>query len=152
MLQPDAPWMPTPKTILPKILLIIDDDADDIELFCLAVGEIDKTIKCISARTGDEALLLLRKNLLRKPDYIFLDLNMPRMNGKQCLGMIKKHPEFSDIPVIIYSTSKLPQDYDETKALGAVHFLTKPSKHDDLKKAISYVLEEKWELMKELDS
>lgn len=144
--------MPSPKSILPKTLLIIDDDADDIELFCLAVGEIDKTIKCISARTGEDALLLLRKNILHKPDYIFLDLNMPRMNGKQCLQMIKKDPEFSEIPVIIYSTSKLPEDYNETKALGAVHFLTKPSKHSDLKKAISYVLEEKWELMKEFES
>ena len=144
--------MPSPKTILPKTILIVDDDADDIELFCLAVGEIDDTIKCIHARTGEEALQLLRKNLLRKPDYIFLDLNMPRMNGKQCLGMIKKDPEFSEIPVIIYSTSKLPEDYKETKSLGAVHFLTKPSRHADLKKAISYVLEGKWELMKELES
>jgi len=144
--------MPSPKTILPKTILIVDDDADDIELFCLAVGEIDDAIKCIHARTGEEALQLLRKNLLRKPDYIFLDLNMPRMNGKQCLGMIKKDPEFSEIPVIIYSTSKLPEDYKETKSLGAVHFLTKPSRHADLKKAISYVLEEKWELMKELES
>ena len=137
---------------VPKTLLIVDDDADEIDLFCLAVGEIDKTIHCISARNGEEALQLLRKNLLRKPDCIFLDLNMPRMNGKQCLGLIKKDPEFSEIPVIIYSTSKLPDDYKETKSLGAVHFLTKPSRHADLKKAISYVLEEKWELMKELES
>src|SRR5688572_12410888 len=135
-----------------KTILIIDDDADEIYLFCHAVDEIDKTIHCISARTGEEAFELLRKNLLRKPDYIFLDLNMPRMNGKQCLKLLKKDPEFSQIPVIIYSTSKLPEDYEETKAFGAVHFLTKPSKLSDLEKAISYVLEEKWELMKESDS
>lgn len=135
-----------------KTILIIDDDADEIYLFCHAVSEIDKTIHCISARTGEEAFELLRKKLLRKPDYIFLDLNMPRMNGKQCLKLLKKDPAFSQIPVIIYSTSKLPEDYEETKAFGAVHFLTKPNKLSDLEKAITYVLEEKWELMKELDS
>ena len=135
-----------------KTILIIDDDADEIYLFCHAVSEIDKTIQCVTARTGEEAFELLRKNLLRKPDYIFLDLNMPRMNGKQCLKLLKKDPEFSQIPVIIYSTSKLPEDYKETKASGAVHFLTKPNKLTDLEKAISYVLEEKWELMKELES
>jgi len=136
----------------PKVILIVDDDTDDIELFCLAVSEIDKTIECTSARTGEEAMQLLRKNLLRKPDYIFLDLNMPRMNGKQCLKLLKTDPEFSHIPVIIYSTSKLPEEYEETKQLGAVQFLTKPTKHTDLKKAITFVLEEKWELMKELES
>src|SRR5687767_1642323 len=124
-----------------KTILIIDDDADDIELFCMAVAEIDKSIKCISARTGEEALKILKKSLLRKPDYIFLDLNMPRMNGKQCLSLIKKDPELCDIPVIIYSTSKLPEDYRETKELGAVYFLTKPSRHTDLERAIAYVLE-----------
>lgn len=132
-----------------KTILIVDDDADDIELFCMAVAEIDNQIKCISARTGEDALQVLNKNLLRKPDYIFLDLNMPRMNGKQFLKLIKKETEFSNIPVIIYSTSKLPEDYEETKRLGAVYFLTKPSRHTDLEKAISLVLENRWELIKE---
>lgn len=69
-------------------ILIVDDDEDDKEMFIEVVSEIDNSTNCIQASNGYEALEILEKNI-SLPDLIFLDLNMPRMNGKQCLQSIK---------------------------------------------------------------
>lgn len=125
------------------LIMIVDDDEDDIELFCDAVKELDNDIECISASNGEDAIHKLTRESQPLPDYIFLDLNMPRLNGKQCLKRLKVNPRLRDIPVIIYSTSKLKEDMEETRQLGAVHFLTKPDKVKDLRKAIASILEGK---------
>jgi CheY-like chemotaxis protein len=66
------------------------------------------------------------------PDYIFVDLNMPRMGGLQFLKEIKQTETLKHIPVIIYSTSSNPGDIAKTRELGAVSFVTKPSRFSDL--------------------
>jgi CheY-like chemotaxis protein len=124
--------------------MIVDDDEEDVELFCEALKEIDHDVECISASNGEDALFKLTKEESPLPDYIFLDLNMPRLNGKQCLKRLKIHSKLRDIPVIIYTTSKLKEDMEETRHLGAVHFLTKPNKLNDLRKAITYILDGKY--------
>jgi len=126
-----------------KTLLLIDDDADDIEMFCDAVVEIDEKNHCLWASNGKEALEILKSNK-QKPDYIFLDLNMPQMNGKQCLKEIKQHCEFAKIPIIIYSTSKYKKEIDEVLEMGASTFLTKPTLFNDLKTAIAEVIGKKF--------
>ena len=123
-----------------KKILIVDDDADDVEIFCEAIAEIDPAIKCDSAENGEEALKLLRNAFYDQPDFIFLDLNMPRMNGKQCLAELKKDPQLKDIPVIVYTTSKLDEDFQETSRLGAMLFITKPTRLTKLVEAITFVL------------
>ncbi len=128
-----------------KTLLIVDDDPDDIQLFCEAVTEISKTFHCFSAGNGEEALQLLNVTIV-KPDFIFLDLNMPRMSGKQCLIQLKNNPQFANIPVIIYSTSKIEKDIEDSLRLGAVSFITKPNKFEELVKAISDILAGKREM------
>ena len=120
-------------------ILIIDDDADDVELFRDAVKEIDNKIVCMGATNGEEGFLMLKSGGLR-PDYIFLDLNMPRLNGIQCLELIKNEPFLRAIPVIIYTTSKLAADIDKTREMGASYFISKPSRLQDLKHAISDIL------------
>lgn len=127
------------------IIMIVDDDEDDVELFCDALKEIDQEVQCISASNGEEALLKLNNDGSRLPDYIFLDLNMPRLNGKQCLKRLKISSRLRDIPVIIYTTSKLKEDVEETRQLGAVHFLTKPNRANDLRKAIISILDGKYD-------
>src|SRR3954447_1638284 len=102
-----------------KTLLIVDDDPDDTQLFCEAVSKINNTFHCYSAATGEEALQLL-KSAIVKPDFIFLDLNMPRMGGKQCLIQLKKDPRFTKIPIVIYSTSKIKEDIEDALRHGAV--------------------------------
>ena len=71
-------------------ILLVDDDADDRKLFFEVAKEVDDTILCIPASSGEAALLYLRDQANPLPDYIFLDLNMPMINGKQCLKQIRK--------------------------------------------------------------
>jgi len=123
-----------------RIILIVDDDDDDRALFSDAVKEVDENIKCISASDGHHALNLLRNETLALPDYIFLDLNMPRLSGKQCLAEIKKNSRLVNIPVIIYSTTRRPEDVEETKKLGALHFITKPTLFNEICNAITSVM------------
>ena len=116
-------------------ILLIDDDEDDRDFFQFALEDINKNIEYTGIESGYEALELLKKNNL--PDYIFLDLNMPAMSGRECLIELKNNPSFSHIPVIIFSTSSDPRDKEETKQLGAIDFITKPSKTSDLVKALN---------------
>jgi CheY-like chemotaxis protein len=124
--------------------MIIDDDPDDIAFFCEALSEIDASIKCVTAYGGEQALEMLKASQAIAPDIIFMDLNMPRMNGKECLQCIKSDVSISDIPVVVYTTSKTQEDIDLTNKLGAVYFLTKPNKFDELKNAIEVILKSKW--------
>jgi CheY-like chemotaxis protein len=127
-----------------KLIMIVDDDADDREIFCEALHEVDTSVQCISCSSAMEALELLRSAQQPAPDYIFLDLNMPRMNGKQCLQELKAMDKLKNMEVIIYSTSKMPDDVKETKKQGAVHFVTKPYRFSDVRSVIRSVLLQDW--------
>ena len=131
--------MPKPITVF-----IIDDDEDDREMFCEAMANISEASVCMTAFNGQEALQKLQ-NAHTLPDFIFLDLNMPRMNGKQCLVQLKKDKRLATIPVVIYSTSKREDDRAETKELGSVHFITKPTSITQLRKDLQFVFDRKYE-------
>lgn len=110
---------------LRKTCLLVDDDEDDKEIFSLALTEANPSVECFIASDGIEALSMLKdKNFI--PDYIFLDLNMPLMSGKECLVEIRKQPHLRDTPVIIFTTSASQKDILDTKAMGASAFITKP--------------------------
>ena len=111
--------------------LLIDDDEDDRELFEIALKELNHKPVYHSAASCCKALELLEGGEI-KPDYIFLDLNMPQMSGCDCLTALKKNLALSDIPVIIFSTSSDQRDKHETKEMGAVDFITKPPKTSEL--------------------
>ena len=123
---------------MPKTLLLIDNDPDDLYIFCEAVKEIDPGAECITFHDciGIEAKTAHKK----KPDFIFLDLNMPFVNGKECLMHIKKIPQLQSIPVIIYSTTRLQKEKDEAFELGAYSFLTKPDTYEELVNALKEIL------------
>lgn len=122
--------------------LIVDDDADDRMLFIEAVREIDETIECTIARNGEQALQFLRNFEYSLPDFIFLDIRMPRLNGKKCLFEIKKDERLKNIPVIIYTTSKAVEESKELRAMGAFHFISKPRNADEIFYLISFVIDE----------
>ena len=128
-----------------KLYFIVDDDPDDQELFIEALQKLDVFCKCVSAFNGQEALQKLVTDMPALPDFIFLDLNMPKMNGKQFLTEIKKIKNIQDIPVIIYSTSTDKKDELDTIQLGAVYFLQKPNRFEDLTMALTNILSRKWE-------
>lgn len=109
------------------IIFLVDDDTDDQEIFCNVLENISTTIECFTAVNGHEALQKLISGAV-KPDLIFLDLNMPLMNGKEFLRAIKKMEGLKQIPVIILSTSSDSETIHETKMLGAKDFVTKPDK------------------------
>jgi CheY-like chemotaxis protein len=111
----------------PKTCLLIDDDQDDQEIFMIALNDSGQHIKCHTANSAISGLQQLDSDPAKIPDYIFLDLNMPGMNGKQCLVEIKSRPYLKNVPVVIFSTSSRPQDISEAKELGAETFITKPS-------------------------
>lgn len=113
------------------IVLNVDDDLEDREFFCEALREIDPSVTCLIAGSGMEALSLLHEQV-PLPDYIFLDINMPIMDGKQCLRALKNIPELNAIPVIMYSTSTDTREIRECYKLGAEDFLIKPHSYDKL--------------------
>ncbi|PSL27500.1 response regulator [Chitinophaga ginsengisoli] len=122
------------------ICFLIDDDHDDQEIFSLALNAIDEEIDCITANDGVDAINRLRRDRGFTPDFIFLDLNMLRMSGRECLKEIKKIPHLNDIPVIIYSTSSEQKDITETMLLGASDYIVKPPSISILTKRLEQVL------------
>ncbi len=126
-------------------IFLVDDDADDRKIFFEAAAEIDKTIICVGAPNGDEALFYLGDSANSVPDYIFLDLRMPGMSGRDCLEEIKKDPRLARVPVIVYTTSREVRDSIELKRLGAAHFMSKPVQPEDVYFMLSFVLGEKWD-------
>jgi DNA-binding NtrC family response regulator len=129
-----------------RYLLIIDDDSDDRDLFIEAVKEIDDKINCVSADNGQYALELLHNSPDRLPDFIVLDLRMPRYSGKRFLFEIKNDDRLKKIPVIIYTTSKSVEESNELARLGACHFMTKPRNPEEIYYLASFILGEKWVL------
>lgn len=123
-------------------LLIVDDDADDRKFFMDAINEIDGTIECVVAKDGMHALELLNDPAFVLPDFIFLDLRMPRYNGKRCLVEMKASERTKPIPVIIYTTSTDVKESVELKSLGATHFISKPHSPEEVYYILTVVLEE----------
>ena len=108
-----------------KKLMLIDDDRDDRFFFHLVVEELAPKFELTMVKNGKEALYQLRHSD-KLPDYIFLDLNMYEMPGKQCLLELKNDERLKNIPVVIYTTSAYPKDMQDCLELGAVHYLQKP--------------------------
>ena len=106
--------------------LLIDDDLDDQEIFTLALREVNPEIECMLAQDGREGLEKLRLLEGHPHDFIFVDLNMPRLNGVETLEHIKKMPSLANSKVIIYSTTSNQKVINDARARGANEFLVKP--------------------------
>ena len=124
----------------PKIFLLVDDDHDDTEMFCEALREIDASILCYYAFNGSEALRKLHNNEIPQPDIIFMDINMPEMNGWRCLEKLKNDATYKHIPVIMYSTSSNPKDITIAAELGAAFFYTKANEYKKMKTFLETVV------------
>lgn len=114
-----------------KIIFLIDDDQDDREMFEEAVRTCDPEIEVLEASDGVEALQILNANETR-PDVIFLDYNMPRMNGVQCLQRLKTNTSTRDIPVVMYTTSGNRAHEESTLLLGADFYMQKTNSFKQL--------------------
>ena len=114
-----------------KQILLIEDDIDDQELFISSLEKIDLSVDCKVAGYGQEALgKLTNKEVI--PNWIFLDLNMPLMNGHEFLQKMKKDDSLKHIPVFVFTTSSNPRTIEEVIELGARKFITKPNSFSEL--------------------
>ena len=116
------------------VVLCIDNDPEDIEFFCDAVKRLDPSITCLSAMSGRAALDLLSsiQDTLQLPLYVFLDVNMPQMNGKDTLIEIRKNDRYDAVQIVMLSTGLSPNDSGEYRRLGANHFMPKATSFQDL--------------------
>jgi CheY-like chemotaxis protein len=127
------------RLIKTNIYFIVDDDIDDQQFLIEALVENNPFSQCFTACDGEEAITQLRNAIVPTPDVIFLDLNMPRLNGKQCLVMLKNSPSFQHIPVVIYSTTSNKQEIQEIYELGASYFLIKPDSFKELREELASI-------------
>lgn len=121
-------------------ILYIDDDSEDREIFREAISEIGPSYVCNVATDGSEGMQVL-ETFVVMPDYIFVDVNMPVMNGRQFLERVKNTPGFRSIPVIMYSTTSYTQERNEYFRLGALDVLVKPNTFTEICDLLKNVIE-----------
>jgi CheY-like chemotaxis protein len=119
------------------VVLYVDNDPDDVEFFREAVMSIVPGCTCLTAGNGQAALEILKQV---KPDVVFLDVNMPVMDGKETLKALKRDARLSAIPVHILSTTTSRQEHDIFLKLGATSCLAKPTTFSGLRSLIRPVL------------
>lgn len=127
------------------LITLADDDEDDRLFFTDAFEELKINTVVNTVNNGRELLNYLNHPETVLPHIIFLDLNMPILNGIDCLKEIKQNDKFKDIAIAIYSTSSSDQDVEDTFVLGANIYIKKPSNFNDLKKIVSEVVIINWQ-------
>jgi PleD family two-component response regulator len=125
---------------IPIHVILTDDDEDDRLIFKEIMDEMDKDIIVHMVNDGKQLMDVLTTEKNPLPDIIFLDLNMPNMNGIECLKEIRSHEKYSDISIAIYSTSSSKKDVDDTFHYGANIYITKPAAYHELKKVLKKTL------------
>jgi len=124
------------KTLQPDLkILLVEDDPGDVELVWEALEDSRWPVTLKVVPDGEQALAYLRRqapyNDAWRPHLIFLDLNMPRKDGRRALAEIKADSALKDIPVIIVTTSDAREDIEATYALGASCYITKVASIDE---------------------
>lgn len=120
-------------------IYLIDDDSDDQELFITALSYLNTKVSCKTESNGLKALDNLTSQRI-VPDVIFVDLNMPLLNGFEFLEFMQRSYRHKPIPVIVYSTTSDDASRQRSKALGAYDFITKPNTFDGLTGMLENVL------------
>jgi CheY-like chemotaxis protein len=117
-------------------ILIADDDKDDQQFFSMALEALNIPIRLTTVVDGEKLMAYLSENMEQLPDVIFLDLNMPRKNGFECLLEIKLNQKLNQVPVIIFSTSFEQEMVNMLYKNGAKYYIRKPSEFLQFKKNI----------------
>jgi CheY-like chemotaxis protein len=117
-------------------ILLVDDDIDDIYFFDIALKELPVSTHLTIVNDGEQLMNYLSENLEHLPDILFLDLNMPRKNGFECLEEIRLIEKLKQLPIIIFSTSFEQGVVNILYKNGAQYFIRKPSDFSQFKKLI----------------
>ncbi|MBC5863465.1 response regulator [Flavobacterium turcicum] len=126
-------------------ICLADDDEDDRLFFTDAFEELKMKTNVMTFNDGVELMDYLNHGDSILPNVLFLDLNMPKKNGVECLLEIKQNEKLSDIAIAIYSTSSSEEHIEETFVNGANIYIKKPSDFEDLKKILSEVVTINWQ-------
>lgn len=126
-------------------IILADDDEDDRLFFKDAFDELKINTKVQTYNDGVELMDYLHAEESKLPQVLFLDLNMPKKSGMECLREIKANTKFKDIAVAIYSTSASEEDIENTFVQGANIYIKKPSDFKKLKKVLSQVVTINWQ-------
>ena len=126
-------------------IILADDDDDDILFFTDAFDNLKIKTKVKVFKDGIELMDYLNRKDSLMPDVLFLDLNMPKKSGLECLVEIKDNPKMSDIAIAIYSTSASEEDIEKTFVLGANIYIKKPSDFIKLQEVLSKVVSINWQ-------
>lgn len=112
-------------------ILVIDDDPEDIEIFSEAVNSFKENIT-ITASTDASLALEDLKKATQLPDIIFLDLQMPRLTGKDFLQKMKEDDVLQNIPIVVLSGQSDLVIKDTYQKIGASNFICKPNSYKEL--------------------
>lgn len=126
--------------MLNQYILMADDDADDRFLVQAAFEDNRIDQKLLFFEDGEQLLDHLRDVTLKGiTRFILLDLNMPKRDGREVLRILKSDEQLSTIPIIVFSTSKAPDDINSSYKLGANSYVVKPSSYEHLKEVIQKI-------------
>ena len=120
------------------LIINVDDDSDDSEMFAAAIAEINPGIECISLESGIKLIEFL-KTTKTFPDFIFMDINMPKFNGYESAQAIRANKELGAIQIVMYSTAFSPNDATRFTALGCKS-LVKQGTYDGLVKSLKALI------------
>lgn len=126
-------------------IILADDDEDDRLFFTDAFEELKISTKVQTYNNGAELMDYLNSEDVILPEILFLDLNMPKKNGIECLKEIKANEKFADVAIAIYSTSSSEEHIEETFVRGANIYIKKPNDFEKLKKVLSDVVTINWQ-------
>lgn len=124
---------------LPFRILLIEDNLADIRLTQEALKECGIVHELLSARNGEEALSMLRNTELPRPDLILLDLNLPRVDGREALAYAKADQNLRRIPIIVLTTSRSDDDITKCYDLHANAYVAKPLDMDEFVRVLSAI-------------
>ena len=132
-----------------KKIFLAEDDIDEIESLTDIILEISPAIKISVTKNGNELMSLL-ENEKQLPEFIFLDLNMPKKTGFACLKEIRSCEKWKAIKIVILSTSSNQEQINELYQMGADLYLQKPNSYNSFKKMISKCLQMDWDKLKQI--
>jgi DNA-binding NtrC family response regulator len=120
------------------IVVLVDDDEDDLEIFCEAVQLVEETIECIPINSCQQLLLFL-SDKTATPDFFFVDLMMPAIGGMECIEAIRSDARLNSSKVVLYSSMVTAQQVEALSGFNAT-FLCKPVNFTDLVSEVKNVL------------
>ncbi|MEX0660627.1 MAG: response regulator [Balneolaceae bacterium] len=124
----------------PIYIILAEDDTDDAFLFNEAIDELSLAVDLTIVSDGERLMQSLTDENIQLPDVIFLDINMPRKNGLECLSEIRVNNRLHSLPVIIFSTSFDEEIVSQLYINGADYYIQKPSGFEALKNVIHLAL------------